>query len=1014
MSSISNKTKTIAMIAIMTTAALVIAIAVSLRSNNRVYAAELIGGQVAAVYMVGDRLEIPAAQLVHEEQTYDAVATLRYPGGRLIGAAVALLDEVGQYTLQYKAVAGGKILTASIQFQTADYLYEVSGTKSAMEYGTHKYAPTRQGVVLSLANGETFKFNKIVDLSQAKATENIVRLFATPEKIGQQDANIINITFTDAYDPSNQVTVNAKIYDSDWVSETGVYMTANASGQQPTGLEPYSGTGTSIPVVVYNGVRYRLHQNNEYGRWAVFSLLGTPQSGAIGDEFLEVSMDYANRQVFGTGGNMVVDLDESLFFNDIWGGFTTGEVYVSISASGYQTAAMNLVVTNIAGEDLSDNRYIDIDAPSITVDYAGYSAANIPNGVVGKKYPVLSASAFDSKDGHVSVNVNAFYNYYSSSRAMAVITDGGFVPAYEGIYTVEYTAKDRSGNTSIKTVDVNVISAQTPLTAALSDKQTVFDVGQEVTVASVQVSSAYPITYVTVSASHTTMGTVSYAIDSVQKKFRPLYVGDYNVKYIIRDYLETVELSYSITVKSSDKAVFVSEAALPKYFIKNATYTLPTLNAVGFEGGKPNSIASQMTVREDNAGNATVTQGRYKVNASNSVTVIYTAAGGVEKVYNNIPVVDTGYGNRLNLDTYFYGTAFNSSAMSDHIIYETSSQGGADLEFVNYLLAANFNLSFDTGVNASGFGKINIILTDKESKDTQVKLSYRKDIAATYFSINDGTEYRISKVMGTESNESFRLRYDASSLSMIPAERLNLTVKNTLSGSEFKGFESGLLSLRIELEDITQTSQIKLYSLNGQQFSRINYDVVAPQFVQHLSGGYAEIGQQIIIPRSIVSDVLDPDVTFGMSVEGPDGEYIKDINGKVLGENTSPDVDYTFVPSQYGRYTVYYSAVDTSGELTEYSYVVHVVDTVAPVVTIKPADTSVALGDVVSIAEVELSDNISAEVGYYVYLKLPGGNIVRITENKFLANTKGKYSVIYYAYDEAGNVAVASYDITCA
>lgn len=984
------------------------------RYNNSVFAADILGGEIASTYMIGDTLNIPSAKLVYQNNEFDAVSVVYYPDGRVTGASSIILDETGHYRLEYKAVAGKKLLSHSVFFQSANYLYEVSGSKSTLSYGSHSYAPQRQGIVLSLANGETFNFNKIIDLSGKKSINNIIRLFVTPEKIGKQDANIITVTFTDAYNSDNNVTVTAKIYDSDWVSETGIYLTANAAGQLPTGIEPYSGTSTNIPVVMYQGGRYRLHQNNEYGSWAFFSMLGTPRSGGIGDEFLEISWDYEKRQIFGGGGNMVVDLDETLFFNELWNEFTTGEVYVSISASGYQTSAMNMVITNIAGEDLSLNSYIDNKAPDITVEYGDYSQSNIPNAVIDKPYPVFMATAFDSKDGELSVSTKVFFNYYSSSRVMVELDGNIFVPRHKGLYTVVYSATDRAGNVAVKTADISAIVQTVPLSAELGSKQTVFEVGQQATVAAVQISSMYSVVKLDITAIHSTDSSVRYTVDTQSNSFRPLYAGNYTIEYTVADYIETVTFNYSITVENSDKSVFIDEVTLPKYFIKNAIYTLPSLLATAFENGRPVSIPSLVSVKEDSLNNGNVTQGRYKVNAQNHVTVIYSAPGGGEKKYENIPVVDTGYGGLLNLNKYFYGTAFNATAMSDHILYQTNSVGtGLSLEYINYLLADSFSFSFDTVANKSNFGKINIYLNDSHSQSVLVKFSYRKAADGTYFSVNNGIEYRLDKIIGEASPQPFLLKYDESSFAVSPVENLSISVRETLNGGKFSGFQSSFVSLRIELDDVTQSSQIKIININNQPFSRIRYDIIPPVLIQHRSSGYADIGQEIVIPPSLAADVLDPDIVFSMNVKGPDGQFITDINGRLLNESIKPDAEYRFIAGAYGRYTVNYSVSDTAGEVTGYSYVINVVDVTPPQIVLTDTVLNVAIGGTVTIAQSSYSDNVSAQIEAFAYLKLPINTIVRLSAQSFVANIKGRYTVTYYAYDGAGNVAIASYDILC-
>lgn len=166
--------------------------------------------------------------------------------------------------------------------------------------------------------------------------------------------------------------------------------------------------------------------------------MGTPDKGGIGDEFFEVRWDYAERRVYGTS-SLICDLDESLFFTSLWDGFTTGEVYMSIHAEGYQNSLMNMVITDIGDRKLSDNVFCDVDAPTLTVDYADYTASTVPDAQLNRPYRVFDATAYDSRDGQLPVTTNVYYNYRSTSKARIPVDNGVFTPPvsrriYDRIY----------------------------------------------------------------------------------------------------------------------------------------------------------------------------------------------------------------------------------------------------------------------------------------------------------------------------------------------------------------------------------------------------------------------------------------------------------------------------------------------------------------------------------------------------------------------------------------------------
>ena len=91
---------------------------------------------------------------------------------------------------------------------------------------------------------------------------------------------------TDLYDSDNYITIKCKRLDRDplefvW-QETNCYITANAVGQAPTGLEKTSRPNDSR-YVEYAGTGYLLHRNDDYGAGTRFSLSGVPHVEAASE-----------------------------------------------------------------------------------------------------------------------------------------------------------------------------------------------------------------------------------------------------------------------------------------------------------------------------------------------------------------------------------------------------------------------------------------------------------------------------------------------------------------------------------------------------------------------------------------------------------------------------------------------------------------------------------------------------------------------------------------------------------
>ena len=119
-------------------------------------------------------------------------------------------------------------------------LYDV-GKKSTAGFGTAENARSRPGIVASLAYGDRFYYNKVINLNEKKKSDILAALFVDPKKQGLSDALHVVFVLTDLYDRDNYITVKCKRLDRDplefvW-QETNVYVMANAAGQSPSGLE---------------------------------------------------------------------------------------------------------------------------------------------------------------------------------------------------------------------------------------------------------------------------------------------------------------------------------------------------------------------------------------------------------------------------------------------------------------------------------------------------------------------------------------------------------------------------------------------------------------------------------------------------------------------------------------------------------------------------------------------------------------------------------------------------------
>ena len=113
-------------------------------------------------YTYGSKLTVPRAMLKDDDTLYSATAVVVFPSGKTSTNETITLDEAGVYTIEYKAIVESKVVIKSVQFKVDDSLYMVTGPRSSAYYGTHDLVPSKKGVVVSLASGDKFVYNRVM------------------------------------------------------------------------------------------------------------------------------------------------------------------------------------------------------------------------------------------------------------------------------------------------------------------------------------------------------------------------------------------------------------------------------------------------------------------------------------------------------------------------------------------------------------------------------------------------------------------------------------------------------------------------------------------------------------------------------------------------------------------------------------------------------------------------------------------------------------------------------------
>lgn len=953
-------------------------------------------------------------------------------------------SEEGMYTVTYKTPSAEATQT---HFLVCKKKYSVGSARSAVSYGTRSYGEhvvnnNGETLLTSISSMDKFSCSELIDLAELGG-EAFLEFFVLPETIGTSDVRKIDITLTDAYDPENFVTISVKKgtaqqEGADW-AEKNAYITANAASQVPTGLE--HGKNNDIEI---DGVGYQIHKSDDWGANITFSLPGNPQYKSpaephndpqyVGTQKLALRFDAEKNHIYANEWLVTALSNKDLYGGSAWKGFTDGKCFLSISGSGYNAAALNLGITKLGKNSLSDidfdNTFKDVTAPVIKIDAEGkFAEADYPKAVVGKAYALFKAEAVDDYSHNVPVTAAVYFDN-GVNQISVDCTNGKFVPFSAGKYTVEYTASDAYGNVGNESIEITAEDGSAEnIGVAVNGFPESAKAGEECVLPAPEITGNRGNAFWRAVATCDGAGK-AYEISSDDPSFFPEYAGEYEVTYYVSDYVSEVTKTQTLTVTANDEPVLFGKPALPKYMLYGCVYNFPEIEAKIYSDGTPVNVVPEIYVSEDGGAEKKVSY-RYVSYAARSVRIIYRVDNGghvAEYSSEEIPVIDCGYGGIYRIEKYFVNDGLTAAPQGKFIRFTADPQaeppGAVKTTFINALQTFDFNVSLSAA--GSGFRIIDIYLTDASDDNVQIKLTYRRHVdGGVYFSLNGGEETLLESVYFDDADNPLSPNVTANGTVVMPtgATTMQIAVNKDLLGNDFAGFKNSMAYLSVELGGIETPARtgLDIFRISGQSISGIYLDNIKPRISAAADSGARRYGTKYTIDPVYVADVLDPSVTCTMSVKAPDGSYAIACDGTVLNErNCRISETYELTLDQYGRYEVIYEAVDIGGNRLNYSYILTCADMTPPEVEILAPITEGSVNTSIEIARIAIEDNHDADGDFTIYVSVetPQGQVFGLvngtggTYSHFVAQTAGVYTVHYLVVDTGGNATHASYKVT--
>lgn len=650
--------------------------------------------------------------------------------------------------------------------------------------------------------------------------------------------------------------------------------------------------------------------------------------------------------------------------------------------------------------------------PEIIVEYGDYSPNDIPNAVKNVPYKLFSARAKDvyGKEVFVFTRVYAFYN--SDTRYLIQISDGCATCENFGKYTVEYSAVDRFGNKTVTVYDFDC-NEKDSLSATVLTPSGSCLAGEKVKVSDISVNNYCGKTSYTVKAMEKN-GKAEYVCENGY--FAPEYAGEYSIVYTVKDYNETATAEYAFNVSANSTPKFSETPSFNKYYLKDCPYALPKAYAVSYLNGSPENIG--YTVKLDGV----ALSGTDKISflSEGNHLIEYVADNGekTETLSYNIVCVDVGfteYGDEIRAEDYFYPNGVTTSATANGVVVETESNG-ASTEFITAiparLLTVDFTLGVKNGseISKNGFSVLNIYLTDTVC-DKKIKFTLTKN-GEDASVLSDSTGKKIKTSANFTDGERIVFSYDDNIKGCTVNSSDCLTVTETESGENFDGFGSSDVLVSFEFNEVSNSSAIKVLSIDNQVLSNSRGDGVSPNVIlEQYVGGEKVIGDKVVIPRAFVCDILSPLLKVNYSVTAPDGKPVVSSDGVILDKNNAKfDKTYGFEINQVGNYIVSIQAIDYfENQTMSFSYAIVVVDSQKPKIKISTETQNAKPGETVKVREVEVSGNDDNEV--LIYSLSPEGVLTAVKDGEFKIESIGVYKVYYFTYDKAGNMSYVYYEI---
>lgn len=948
---------------------------------------------------------VPAAQAVSGSETKDAVLEVISPSGSKVSLGESnafLASEVGTYLFRYSAEFGSQTafeeFPVNVVYTSEGLFEEVNDVDEFVPNAEVRYL-AEEGVtglgVIGKVNNMTFRFKNVVDLSKLDKDTDVIRLQPLSGD-GYAALNEFQVILTDAHDPSRVVRIKFAA-NTQWA-----YASVNFDGRYLGRSNENNSSYGMIRVNEYGTVMGSTFTPNEYAGKFMFAF----QMDYAEKQFLITNWNLRSGQIVNEGQDVIIDADDISHVGDgnEWEGFTTGEVYISVTLPQMYGDG-GIIVSEIAGQKLGGLVVEDETGPEVAIELDSRYLGELPDGVVNVRYPIPTAYANDLLAGTRDVSVSLYRLGGAEPEDISgEISDYGFTTSTPGTYRLVYSATDFSGNVGTLTKEFEIRTSIPGMNADYASMPDTAVAGSVYTLPEINVTGGSGLIEEDVRI-RVFIGDQEVTVGG-SRRIRLTGTDDIRMEVYAKDYLgRELRKTFTIEVQAPEKPVIVVEG-VPDTVQKGGTLVLPDFDAFNYKyrPEEPGYLAE----KEIWVGDVQLGADRtYQVTESGDLTVRYIARSGGQYT-EEIFTVRVLEGQYIAADK-----AMTVDLQQSYT--EVSVPGGTELTFANPAVAHDFRINFGFAPDSARPDSLEIEFEDYFDKISSVFVKLTpKDDTTCNLEVNGNTGKLISAPGSFSSANAaftFILNNVLPSIQDEAGARL-ANFENTQDGDDFSGFASGAVRVRIRIGSASGTVKLRFYAYANQSFASFSgqYVDAMPQIVYHGSmiDHTVEKGDNITAVAANAYDALN----------GPAEVRIRavDPNGNVVLNDVLADQAFTLPADAYGEWSITYTAWDGKMNATR-TFFVRVADREAPAITVDGTlPETVKAGETITLPKATATDNFSpAELT--VFVQAPSARYTVVTpdadgELKAVLSEKGVYRIVYYAVDEDYNVCEKVFEVT--